>query len=170
MNYIELAKETHLAKCIKLSAEKPDISETKSKFRNYGWGTLVRLLDGKGRPVAIYQLNEGHKASDPPTVCRVYNDSEIENMKEILLEAESLWYERVMEFKSSGKNPGTCVCCAGIQVYHLSKGSRRPYQKDIIEAPDFLQGSLSWEASKDEILRFLCDRGVDCSYNRGHMD
>lgn len=84
------------------------------------------------------------------------------NKNEIIKKAEKLWNTYVEMYGATHDDSeyGSCVLGAGLEV-----------QGGIfIRAPDRFQGSLTWENSVDEIIKFLKDNGLDAWYNPGRMD
>jgi len=167
----ELAATAHAKACKDLFQPCPDLSKARTVIKDalvsdHGYGQcVVRLRDSKGNFVATYLITD-----HPPAVSRVYNAQELEQLKPTLQKARELWRKRVVEFEASRRHSGTCVLGAGIETYTLLKRERIPKRRLIIRAPLQLQGSLSWEESLEEILRFLRSNGIDCDYKSGCMD
>jgi hypothetical protein len=143
--------------------------KTKSKVTEYidksgHYEALIRLCDDKGNYLAFVYITSS-RLSLMPEIHRVYSEEDVEVLEPILKEAGDLWYKRVEEYLASGKKEGTCVLGAGFEAYRLTKGKRKPEKVMIVKAPRQLtQGSLAWEASKNEILNLLHSKKVDSQY------
>lgn len=93
-------------------------------------------------------------------------------------EASALWRVRCAEemakTDSNGRtgDRGSCVLGAGIVVRYLPPRCRNAIDKMIISSSDVTgaQGASIWEASTEEVICFLAERGIDASYEFGRMD
>jgi hypothetical protein len=74
----------------------------------------------------------------------------------------------VSEDKFKYRDRGSCVLGAGIAIYSVHKGSRKPKMELLTQAP--FQGNVgSFEAS-ERALRWLKEQAVDCFWYDGIID
>ncbi len=84
--------------------------------------------------------------------------------------AKGLWRTRCTEYLNRHGQEGSSVIGAGFTVWYLPPRARKPRRKIILYSPSGFQGSLVWEASKDEIAQVLKDAGIEVNYEWGSMD
>jgi hypothetical protein len=99
-----------------------------------------------------------------------YNDVDIATFGDIIKQASEMWKEKTLEYYHKNGDVGTCVLGACIEVYYLGKRCRIPTTRCIIGTPDVAQGSITWEHSVDEVIKYLKENGVEARYNCGFMD
>lgn len=99
-----------------------------------------------------------------------YNNSDIAKFSDVIKCASEMWKEKAQEFHNKNGDVGTCVLGAGIEVHYLGKRCRKPRMLRIIDVPSVAQGSITWEHSVDEIIKYLKDSGIEAIYNYGFMD
>jgi hypothetical protein len=113
----------------------------------------------------------GQFHTGPCDFTKVYRDADLVVLMEVITDAASIWAMKCAEFVKSGKNSGTCVLGAGIEVDYLPARAKNYRPLRIIGTPWTAdQGSLSWETSLPEVLGYLKQHGVDARYNPGRMD
>lgn len=101
---------------------------------------------------------------------KVYRPSDITpGFVQAVAMAASRWATSAAEYVAKHGDQGTCVLGAGIGVMFLAKRKRVAEELVLIPAPGG-QGSLTWEASVEEVLGVLRSRGVDAFYMPGWMD
>jgi hypothetical protein len=101
-----------------------------------------------------------------------YNAEDLNTKNEIINRAISIWHDKCKEFEIVNGDMGTCVLGAGIEVYFLYPRCRKPKQFMIISASQVTgcQGSIVWEKSVEEVVKFLKENGIEAQYNCGYMD
>jgi hypothetical protein len=102
----------------------------------------------------------------------VYKDKDLKEKAGIISQARALWRLRCEEYVAKHGDVGSCVIGAGIEVDYLPPRCRHVRCKCIISADDVAaaQGSITWETSTDEVLKFLRDNGIEAYYNPGRMN
>jgi hypothetical protein len=149
----------------------PEVSELKSRLDDRSSSdhlhVVVYLAEAAGRRLAIYEVTGQENRTT--WIERVYTKDELAQYRHIIVQARTLWLQRVDEFDKSGEITGSAVIGAGIEVNTLFGRERIPRMRMILSAPSHLQGSLSWETSLPEILDFLRMHGICCQYQSGMM-
>jgi hypothetical protein len=105
---------------------------------------------------------------------KVYSYKEVESLKnsDLVSAARTLWQAKSSEYYNKHGDTGSCIMGDGIYILFKPKRCRIPQKFMLIPSNQVArcQGSLHYEHSKDEVISFLRDNGVDCSYNYGMMD
>ena len=101
---------------------------------------------------------------------KVYRFEDLHNPKveAVILEAGRLWTEASSEYIKLHGDTGSCVLGNGIFVA-LKPPRRRNIYKLKLASPQG-QGEGPGEGTKDPVLKYLKDNGIDCWYECGRMD
>lgn len=108
-----------------------------------------------------------------PYPYRVYRPADIESpeFKAAVEEATELWRKRCVAYVRLNGDVGTCVLGSGVALEFKGKGKRKTETLIIITPQSPAQGSCTWEASVQEVIKFLEMKGiVDCWYSAGRSD
>jgi hypothetical protein len=101
-----------------------------------------------------------------------YNDKDLASFTDVINKATAMWRERCKNHFVKHGDTGTCVMGAGIVVEYIAPRCRKSKRLTIISANSVAsaQGSTNWEESEDDIVAYLKENGVECSYYCGWMD
>lgn len=107
-----------------------------------------------------------------PEKITAYTQDDLSRFQPIIEKAKALWRAKTREYVSKNGDVGSCVLGAGIYAYVLSPQSTEPKDIMIIRANEIAcaQGSITWEHSKDEVMEFLKQNGIETGYEWGFMD
>jgi hypothetical protein len=110
-------------------------------------------------------INRGCEKWENPTEFYVEKDRAwLAGIKE---EAETLWHKLARAHPDFMR--GSCMVGEGFCVYFKPKGERKPREVFIAYASN--NGSLAYEATREQIAEFLTQKGVKSFYfNWGRMD
>lgn len=104
----------------------------------------------------------------------VYTDETLasEDFKRVTAAARELWSKRCKEHYEKNGDVGSCVLGAGITVDYMPPRHRTPVRKMIISQHDVAraQGSINWESSQKEIVKYFEDRGFPVHFAWGNLD
>ena len=105
---------------------------------------------------------------------KVYSYKEVETLKnsDAVKAAKVMWSIKSKEYFDKSGDTGSCVVSDGIYILYTPKRCRNPQKLMLIPSREvaWCQGSLHYEASKDEVVSFLKENGIECSYTYGRMD
>lgn len=103
---------------------------------------------------------------------QAYKENFIAEKNSVIRQAKQMWAERCAEYVKNYGDRGTCVLGAGIEIDFIPPRCRTPRRMMLISASSVCnaQGSIVWEDSKDEIINFLRENGIECRYAWGNMD
>lgn len=101
-----------------------------------------------------------------------YQDADLETpqFQQVCAAAKGLWTKRAAEYVKKNGDKGSAVVGAGFTVRYLPPRARKPRPKMVLHSPMVAQGSLVWEASKDEVEKVFRDAGIEVDYAWGNMD
>ncbi len=118
-----------------------------------------------GPPAALVNKFVADTGPKPAT------DDDLARAEPFIEAARKTWAQRAGEYLRTRGDEGSCVLGAGISVPYLAPGCRNPRDRMLIDAPGG-QGSLTWEDSVSEIVKFLQTQGglPGAFYSCGRMD
>ncbi len=104
---------------------------------------------------------------------KIYKPKDIDsNFMKIVDKAKDMWTEICNKNFEKYGDEGSCVVGSGIKILYIPKGCRNPRFTKIIsqDSVSSCQGSLNWERGVDDVVKYLIDNGIECTYSCGRMD
>ena len=101
-----------------------------------------------------------------------YQDEDFtEEFQQIISEAKELWREKIQSWIDAREvHPFWAVTRAGIRVWHLPKGHRKPKSYMILRPPLDPQNQCAWLDGGREVETFLQAKGIHCYFDPGRDD
>ena len=101
-----------------------------------------------------------------------YKEVEVLVKSEVVSSAKQIWTVKSKEYFDQHGDRGSCIVSDGIYILYKPKRCRNPQKLMLIPSREvaFCQGSLHYEYYKDEVVAFLQENNIDCSYDYGRMD
>lgn len=102
-----------------------------------------------------------------PETVKAYQREDIERLREVIHNAEHLWFNEWVE--QGSKDEGSCCGGKGIEVWFIAPRKRCAQPRNIIHC-SWVQGNIAAQRTVKSALAYLKANGIECRYNDGWMD